>query len=230
MFVNKITVPFDTIKKDLHKRKREAQTASMRIMASLTELQPYSNRRMSPSIIAGITCRTHVKNQMIRAKKMPGKPFETVLVYKVSSVTGNIQVTRRLMTMATEDEDNFTHRLNNELLNLPKHPILKLVLGTGAGILVPPVALAGLVFTGITTALDLSKTSQRILARGGDEIWQVEELGKKNNKLTHISSFFLYDPYRTKDQNCKIKGWLIHEERTELDIVRLIELESMGAI
>ena len=34
---------------------------------------------------------------------------------------------------------------------------------------------------------------------------------------THVGSFFLTDPYRGQDGSMG-KGWLIHEERTELDL------------
>ncbi len=53
----------------------------------------------------------------------------------------------------------------------------------------------------------------QISARVSDEIWHVEEIGKFNQKVIHISSFFLVDPYRTTAVQ---KGWLIHEQRREV--------------
>ena len=74
----------------------------------------------------------------------------------------------------------------------------------------------------LSTALSLSQTSQRVLARAGDELWQVEEIGKARDKnffgsdtmeMVHIGSYFLVDPHRSIGL-VRSKGWLIHEERT----------------
>jgi len=64
-----------------------------------------------------------------------------------------------------------------------------------------------------STGLSLTQTSQRVLARSGDEIWHVEEIGKVGMIATYVSSYILVDPYRWQAPN---KGWLIHESRDEL--------------
>jgi hypothetical protein len=54
----------------------------------------------------------------------------------------------------------------------------------------------------------------------GDEIWQVEEIGKIREGTgfvpVHINSFWLVDPFR--GQSTYNKGWLIHEERHDLSL------------
>ena len=80
---------------------------------------------------------------------------------------------------------------------------------------------AGLLFSATMLGVDLGRRSTKVLARLGDEIWHVEEIGKsfEDNTFsadryvpTHVSSYFLVDPYRSRG-NSIVKGWLLHEER-----------------
>lgn len=125
------------------------------------------------------------------------------------------------MTIRSEAESAFTTALNTALLGGESYPILEAVAGTIAG---AASGGAGLLFTVSSTALNLARTSHRVLARTGDEIWQVEEIGrvKKSGLLggvemavVHVASYFLFDPYRSRG-NVRSAGWLIHEERVEL--------------
>ena len=124
---------------------------------------------------------------------------------------------QKVIALPPVEEDNFTHRLNTALLGGSNYPVLSaassIVVGTASG-------LAGLFFTIGTTALSVASFSQRILARGGDEVWQVEEIGKSysNGKAvaTHVLSYFLVDPFRTQSTR---KAWLIHEERRPITLV-----------
>jgi hypothetical protein len=61
------------------------------------------------------------------------------------------------------------------------------------------------------TALSAAKTSARVLARDGDEIWRVEEIGKVRSQPTYLLAYFLVDPFRSRSMNHK--GWLLHEAR-----------------
>lgn len=72
-------------------------------------------------------------------------------------------------------EGNYTFSLNTALLGGQSYPILDAILGTAVGV---ASGLAGLLFSIATTSINLQKTSQRVLARSGDEIWHVEEIGK----------------------------------------------------
>jgi hypothetical protein len=128
----------------------------------------------------------------------------------------NIHRERRVMTLSVAQEENFTYRLNTALLGGKSYPVLTAVLGAASGI---ASMGAGLLFAAATTGLDVMKPSNRVLARTGDEVWQVEEIGKITNgsapKAIHINSYFLVDPYRK--QTLK-KGWLIHETRSEITL------------
>jgi len=119
------------------------------------------------------------------------------------------------MTLPVGIEDNFTFTFNTALLGGDSYPVLTAVLGTAAGV---ASAGAGLLFTVATTALSVSQTSRRVLARAGDELWQVEEIGKNGSSVIHVAAYFLVDPFRGQGVNSRIKGWLIHEERKNLDV------------
>ena len=82
--------------------------------------------------------------------------------------------------------------------------------------------VTGVVFAAATTAIDSSRQTTQVMARAGDEIWHVEEIGRtfEDNYIsedrwvaTHISSYFLVDPHR---RHLREKGWLIHEGRREI--------------
>lgn len=103
-------------------------------------------------------------------------------------------------------------KLNTELLGGSNYPILTTALGMAAGVV---SGGAGFIFSISTLGLSLAKQSARALARIGDEIWHVEEIGYSNGKPTYVSAYFLVDPYRS---HTPTKGWLFHEERWNVTI------------
>lgn len=121
---------------------------------------------------------------------------------------------RRAMTLPNVVEDNYTFMLNNSLLGGRDYPLLTSIAGFGAGLV---SGGAGLIFSAAATGVSLGKTTHRILARGGDELWQMEEIGKSKKGRSyvpmHVLSYFLVDPFRGTNHR---KVWLIHEERNEL--------------
>jgi hypothetical protein len=72
-----------------------------------------------------------------------------------------------------------------------------------------------LIFSAVSIGVDLAKTSHTFIARVGDQVWQIEEIGKVGTKVVHVGSYWVVDPYRKQAPE---KGWLIHEERTELTL------------
>ena len=52
-----------------------------------------------------------------------------------------------------------------------------------------------------------------MVARTGDEIWRVEEIGKVVNQPTYLMAYFLVDPYRRTGVE---KGWLLSEARFDI--------------
>ncbi|MCB1745690.1 MAG: hypothetical protein H6977_14725 [Gammaproteobacteria bacterium] len=193
--------------------------ADQKILAKLAELKRDSGMRIPDHLITGMTrSLTQARHQLIRSRVRtsgPGFAYEPTNGAESLSIRANTAARRKLMSLATGGgEDTFLHTLNSELLGGNSYPILDAVLGATAG----AVAVgAGYVFTIVSTALNLSKTSHRVLARPGDELWQVEEIGKQDSSVVHVGSYFLVDPYRSQGAS-GFKGWLIHEQRTELDI------------
>lgn len=193
----------------------------------LQDLQPDSNKRLPDSVITGMTLSlTRARYQLIRSRKNPsGAGFICEPTLGASSISMNSQAIRKLMTLSADSEQSFTGTLNTALLGGASYPILEAVLGTFVGTV---SAGAGLLFTVASTALNIARTTQRVLAREGDEIWQVEEIGRAKKTgwasgdsvvAVHVGSYFLVDPYRSSG-NARHKGWLIHEERTELTLVQ----------
>ena len=195
------------------------------VLASLPELQPESGKYLPDSLITGMTRSfTQARHQLIRSRMNPAGYGH---IYQPTNGTASLlngaHAVRKLMTLSPGLEENFTHRLNTGLLGGESYPILTAVLGTIAGV---ASAGAGLLFTIASTGLSLSQTSQRVLARGGDELWQVEEIGKSRESglfsgestvAVHVGSYFLVDPYRSRG-GARNTGWLIHEERQELTL------------
>jgi hypothetical protein len=185
--------------------------ASPQILQRLKPLKAPSGRRLSESIIAGMTQSfTQARYQLMHSTRGSGGGIVHV---PRAGALDNPKARRKLMTIQTGPETGFTMLLNDGLLGGESYPVLNAVLGTVAG---AASAGAGLIFTVMTTALDVSRTTQRVLARSGDELWQVEEIGKTNDgAVVHVGSYFLSDPFR---QGAAVKGWLIHEERHTLTV------------
>lgn len=193
-----------------------------KIIYNLSELQEQSNKRLNWSTIAGIKNREKpralVVQEFVHSTKWATKPIkgaESLLDPK------NTQSLRKIRTMDPGQEGNSTFSLNTALLGGQSYPILDAVIGTTVGV---ASGFAGLLFSAATTALNLQKTSQRVLARSGDEIWHVEEIGKVRNggsyKAVYVSSYFIVDPFRghSLHTHSNGKGWLIHEEREALTL------------
>jgi hypothetical protein len=193
---------------------------SAEIMGKLQLLDSDSETRLPSHTIAGLTALVQAKGeaavQLIQPKRIANANWVSVPKHGVSSLSDpkNISRRRKLMTISPSREDGFTHRLNTALLGGKSYPILTTVLGVAGGYF---SAGGSLIFAATSTALDVSKSAQRILARPGDEIWQVEEIGKVRNgaayQAVHVNSIWLADPYR---QQSPMKGWLIHQQRSEL--------------
>ncbi len=121
---------------------------------------------------------------------------------------------RKWKTLDKPTKTNFTGMLNHQLSGGDSYPVLEFALGTSVGV---SSGGAALVFSVACLGLSLSKTVYGVMARGEDEIWQVEQIGINNGKTYHVSAYFLYDPNRNKSFKGG-NGWLIHEEREELTV------------
>ena len=195
----------------------------MSLLNTLPELQPDSGKHLSDSVITGMTrSLSRARYQLVRSRHVSGSGYIYEPTNGSSSLMNNLQASRKLMTLSAGHEGNFTYALNTALLGGTQYPVLTAVLGTAVGL---ASGGAGLLFTVATTGLDLARTTQRVLARDGDELWQVEAIGKirsngifgSSTTALHVGSYFLVDPHRTRLQE-RTKGWLIHEQRTELTL------------
>lgn len=106
--------------------------------------------------------------------------------------------------------------LNKGLKGGMSSPVLEFALGTVVGTVSGGM---GLIFS--LVGLGASQISQRqvknMLARPGDEVWQIEQTGKIGQDDCHVSGFFLFDPYRHK-RFSKANAFMFHERRLRLDV------------
>ena len=183
---------------------------SSNILSQLQEFQRKSNNRLNPVVVASIQDhakpRALVDTVLIANGKFAVKPIKGVS----SLAAPNSRQSKRKVCTFMPGNEHITSKLNQDLLGGESYPVLTAVLGIAAGVV---SGGAGLLFTIATTGLTLGNTTKRVLARPGDEVWHIEEIGKMGNKPVYISAFFLVDPFRKQAPN---KGWLIHEEREEL--------------
>ncbi len=182
------------------------------ILSQLPELQKQSNKYLNPVIMSFLhdhtKPRTLVESALVASGKFQIKPKKGA----PSLITPKNRQSKRKVSTFLPGSEHITDKLNKELLGGESYPVLTATLSLATGII---SGGAGLIFTLATTGLALTKTTSKVLARPGDEIWHIEEIGKVNNIAIYVSAFFIVDPYRNQTFN---KGWLIHEEREEITL------------
>ena len=188
-----------------------------KIMECLRELRPATNRKLNPKIVSRLQDHD-VPNKLIKREIVangswvvkPRVPAEAL----IDESKHNSK--RKVRTLGYGSASHLLPLLNVELSGGQEYPVLTALLGAASG----PVSGGGaLLFSAATVGIDIAKPDHRILARKGDEIWHVEEIGKvlQNGRCVpvYVSSFFVVDPYRA---HFSPKGWLIHEERQNLTL------------
>lgn len=108
---------------------------------------------------------------------------------------------------------SYMRSLNRELLGGEDYPVTMALLGIATGAV---SAGAGALFSLATAVVSDAKPKQSIQVRDGDQLWQIEQLGKANGEIIHSSCFVVVDPLR-KEKNL-IHSWVIHERRNEVVI------------
>jgi hypothetical protein len=184
---------------------------TQQLMAKLPNLPPQTKNSLPSNIIHGFSAGIG-QNRFVLVNLDFRGPHNQRFVPdpKVNLYSQNAS-RRRIMTLDA-GKAGFMHSLNQALKGGEDYPILTGLLGIAAGI---ASAGAGILFSLTTIAVSAGKTSQPIRARLGDEIRQVELVGKEGQALKHVEYFLLVDPYRAKATNIPSE-WVIHEERRDL--------------
>lgn len=157
------------------------------------------------------------RNKLMKATdtSMWGNTYKAVNdISKKAVPISSVYSRRKVSTFSKGTDGSFTKMLNKQLLGGDSYPVLEFALGVGVGAVSGP---AGMLFSVACLGLSLSKTTYYALARDGDELWQVEQIGLDGKDTVHVSSYFLYDPLRAKGFS-GANGWLIHEERVVLTV------------
>jgi len=176
---------------------------------NIPQLQMASGKHINPVILAMVKGR-EVPSQIVDVSVGAGG-FPLMNMKQGRSPGLKLQ-SREKIRQFGEHDVSLMYKLNTELQGGRDYPVLTTALGVAAGVV---SGGAGFIFAMSTMGLSLAKQSARALARIGDEIWHVEEIGKSNGKPTYVSAYFLVDPYRSQTPT---KGWLIHEERWNVTI------------
>lgn len=185
------------------------------VLKQLPELQPYSGKHLDPRVVARFG--NHQVPKALVDPKMVHNGYWGVTPKKgIKSLSNpeNRQSIRKAKTLTRGDEQALIKSLNKALLGGETYPILSLLTGASLGVF---SGTAGLLFSAATTTMDLNRTSTRVLARSGDVLYHVEEIGKVKDgnayKMVHVSSYFIVDPFRKGNNH---NAWLIDEERSDL--------------
>ncbi len=193
---------------------------STNILDHLPQLRPHSNIQLVNTVPAMFKSKIQQKGkhalELVEPTRIANAHWASTPYKGAQSLMqlDNRQAIRKVMTLQPGFGGNLTYQLNTSLLGGESYPVLTAILGTAAGMV---SAGGGLLFAAFTTSITAAHKQQRVLARGGDEIWQVEEIGKVKDgsgyQAMHVNSYFLVDPYRRQVLE---KGWIVHEDRTEI--------------
>lgn len=184
----------------------------MDIMHSLKELRKDSGIRLNK--VATSYIQDH------------GQPYKLVDPVRISNANWKVKPKNGIQSLANPvnlhsarkvkilgpGKEQIINILNKALLGGENYPVLTTVLGIAGGMV---SGFGSILFSVGTTAISINNQVRQVLARFGDEIWHVEEIGKVGNKAMYVSCYFIVDPYRAQTPN---KGWLIDETRIELDL------------
>lgn len=195
------------------------------VVQQLETLQKESGKSLPTSIIYGFSTSSGASIHLGDIVPLSATDWEVRPSGGKAGLLHNCRAYHKVFTL-DHTKIHFMHDLNKELKGGANYPILTAVLGTAISVVglasgVTEVSAAGLLFSTAVHGLDLAKRSTDVLARVGDEVWHVEEIGKvwEDNFFSadeyvpkYVSSFFLVDPYRSKTR-LGVNGWLIHEQR-----------------
>lgn len=200
------------------------EQAKRRIMTQLTVLCEDSGKRLPEKIIMGFDQMAGGLHLITRTSLQS----DWVPRGGTASLLKNLHSAKKVWAFGSA---NGVHRnLLNHTLKGDSFPILDAALVMaigGVGLLSGGGAMIiGGCLIAFNGAKGLIKTETRdtdVLARVGDEILQIEEIGKQREDhwfssdgyvATHVVSYFLIDPYRSGGHHrCGVGGWLLHEQR-----------------
>ena len=193
---------------------------SQSFINQLPRLRRESGKRLPTSTIYGFSAHSGGQNRLISPQMGRGRIIH-VPANGLSNLLRGLRSVQKVLTF-TSSNRSFMNSLNEDLQGRETFPWLLF----GLGLVFIPLGtvgtVTGVVFAAATTAIDGSRQTTQVMARAGDEIWHVEEVGRtfEDNIIsedrwvaTHISSYFLVDPHR---RHLREKGWLIHEGRREI--------------
>jgi len=184
----------------------------MDILSTLKELRKDSGVRLNQVATAYIQDHSQ-PYKLVEPVRISNADWKVTPRYGVQSLTNPVNLhSARKVKVLGPGKEQIINILNKALLGGENYPILTTVLGIAGGMV---SGFGSILFSVGTTAISINNQVRQVLARIGDEICHVEEIGKVANKAMYVSCYFIVDPYRAQTPN---KGWLINETRIEVDL------------
>lgn len=174
-------------------------------MSNFPQLPPSTGKHIPSSTVIGIMSGVGNRYVLInnRTSNTGGSP------YVQARNSDDNSSRRRVMTL---NNAQFRTDINNSLSGGgTSNVVLDTLLGLAAGATIGPV---GWIWTGVTLAIGLSTRGQEpVRVRRGDEIHQVEVIGRNGSQLEHMELLVLVDPFRASGGS---RQWVLHENRIAL--------------
>ena len=109
----------------------------------------------------------------------------------------NTNAHRRFVMELSEARRPYMQSLNRQLSGGEDYPVTMALAGIATGVV---SAGAGAMFSLMTAVVSNTKPRHSVQLREGDQLWQIEQLGKNNGKIRHSSCFIVVDPFRKQQK------------------------------
>jgi hypothetical protein len=188
----------------------------------LTTLPKKANRELDSGVIMGIMSVSEGitdRYQLIDQKRDGSSWGAPNYIYVADSDIDLLKTTfmrRGLMRFdKSYGHEGFRRKINKDLAGEGEsNPVLACLLGLAMG---PFGFTTGLIYTGLTTAMSITKDHQPIRVREGDVLQHIETVGIRNGKVEHQELIVLIDPFRAKAKR-DVQQWIIHDKRLEVHL------------
>lgn len=161
------------------------------LQAKLPTLPKASRNHLSTSFIIGLTTKLTERFVLI---KQHGILYDIHYKPRIKVNLMSQNAARSKILTLDSGQAGFVNTLNLGLKGGDEYPILTAFLSVGVGIF---TAGAGAVFSILSGVASAAKVNQPVRARLGDEIWQLEVVGKEGGEIKPMEYLVLIDPYRT---------------------------------
>jgi hypothetical protein len=176
------------------------------LLSFLPVLPPDSKRKLMPEIVTGLKRGLSRSGSALLKTEYDGR---TGVVSTIAVDPKKVNANRRKLMILGPEKAVHMRSINDSLRNEPS------AAETAFGFFLDVVGLGTDVLCSIGQ-LVTSKPSPAVLARQGDEVWQLERFGKIGTTIQYVDYLLLVDPLRARAAGSMPCEWIIHEERMNI--------------